>query len=395
LANQKLAILGVTDLEYDGGGERNAVQFANVASRLGYDVTIYGGGCYFERSKVVNLVNAKYIRNAFSFDFFARKSIIRLTRGISIGLVGLFGFGRIWNIVSSHDVYYFQNPNFMFKRFIESSRKQGKSPLIILANHGTYFEILSSPGLRILSWAESAISRIIFKEVPRDIEVQAQNAFQYEFYKGKDFRNVKIVPQCQVDFRSYRVSEDGKFNVVFLNKLTGNKGVDLLVKILESANPDVTYHIIGFGNIDRLRKRVRNDNVIFYGQVDEKKKEDILSRCDLMINCSRYESLSISSVEGLASGLPIVGPDISGMKYIKELMGENVVIIKRDVGEYLKAIEMFHRMKADDPVSYYTNRVHIREKAYEKFDVSVIEKLLEDLLHSVPRGTVSESDAQQ
>ncbi|WP_061950910.1 hypothetical protein [Acidiplasma cupricumulans] len=57
-----------------------------------------------------------------------------------------------------------------------------------------------------------------------------------------------------------------------------------------------------------------------------------------MINLSKYESLSITSIEGLASGLYIIAPKISGLEYIKS-MTEYMSIVKRNYISYINEIK--------------------------------------------------------
>ncbi|PYB68462.1 hypothetical protein DMB44_03735 [Thermoplasma sp. Kam2015] len=381
MASEKFVVLGGSNLEYDGGGERSAIQIATIAERLGYDVTILGSGSEFER-KNINTGNITYIKDAFKHDPFANRLILKITHNISVGLIGLIKRRRTYEIIKSYDFYYFQNPNYLFLNLIKNETADNKTKKVILANHGTYFEILDARKNALNRFLSRVITGSIFRNIDRNIIVQAQNNYQREFYRKLGFKNIYLIPQCNIDFSKFSVKESDGFNVVFLNKITKNKGSDLLLRILKTSNDSITYHIIG-KDAEHISRRINRKNVNFYGQVDEDTKRDILSRSDLMINLSKYESLSVSSIEGLASGLPIISTSTSGLLYIKDVIGDNIVISDRSVDEFLQKIYEFSSMKGDDADKYMMMRIKIRNIAKEHFDVNVIDDLLEKMLISI------------
>ncbi|WP_061950908.1 hypothetical protein [Acidiplasma cupricumulans] len=112
-------IIGSADLKYDGGGERNAVQIAEILMRMGYDVTLMGSGYPFIRKNNVN-VKFNYIENAFSDDIFSNRHLMKLTNGISMGFIGLFSFNKIWEKIKDYDLYYFVTPNFIFRNAVKN-----------------------------------------------------------------------------------------------------------------------------------------------------------------------------------------------------------------------------------------------------------------------------------
>jgi len=382
VSSPSFAILGSADLEYDGGGERNALQTSKIAKKMGFDVTIFGSGCEYERNNHIAVNEVNYVKNAFKFDIFGKKSILRLTHSKSTGLIGLFRFRRIYNIVKGYDYYYFQNPNFLFRNFSMYARKSSFTHHIILANHGSYFEILgqrNNPAYRLVL---RFLNRLIFKSIDRSITVQVQNSFQYDFYRKMGFNNIHLIPQSSVNFDDFRVEESRGFNVVFLNKLTKNKGSKLLMKILKDSDEDIKFHIVGL-DTKRYAKKIKKNNVIFYGQVSEEEKRNILAKSDVMINCSEYESLSISSIEGLASGLPIISTRTSGLVYIRDVMGENVIIIDRNTKDFLTEINRLRKLKEKDPMEYLMLRKKIKEKASLYFDVRIIEEAMKSMIGSM------------
>ena len=312
----KALILGSSDLEFDGGGERNAIQTAGILMEMGYDVTLMGSGLPFKRKDHVD-VKFKYIPSAFGHDIFSNKKLMNITNGISMGFVGMISLKKIWKMIRGYDLYVFQTPDFLFKNSVRMFKKYGYSPKIILENHGSYFEILDQYKL-FGNLLKIVMNRFIFSGVSGKITVQVQNKNQYGFYKERGFDDIRLIPQNNIDFSRYYISNHRGFNVIFLNKLTKNKGKSMLYKIIRKMNDkSIHFDVIGYGNINKLERKFKKYNVTFHGFVDESKKVELLSNGDVMLNLSKYEALSISSIEGLASGLFVIGPKISGLEYLK------------------------------------------------------------------------------
>ena len=368
-------IIGSADLKYDGGGERNAVQIAEILMRMGYDVTLMGSGYPFIRKNNVN-VKFNYIENAFSDDIFSNRHLMKLTNGISMGFIGLFSFNKIWEKIKGYDLYYFVTPNFIFRNAVKKFARLDKPPAVILANHGSYFEILDNHKF-FGNLIKYILNIMIFSGITGKISVQAQNIYQKNFYINQNFKDVYLIPQNNIDFNKYKIEDHDGFNVVFLNKITKNKGSKLLFKIIKHAPKDIHFDIIGYGNMNKLRKKFKNYNVTFHGFVDENTKIEILARSDVMINLSKYESLSITSIEGLASGLYIIAPKISGLEYIKS-MTEYMSIVKRNYISYINEIKRIKNFYGDNFINI---RNQIKNNALSIFNYSVIEKNIENMVN--------------
>ncbi len=381
----KAAIIGSANLEFDGGAERNVIQIANTLNELGYEVTVFGSGSINNKNNSIDL-NFNYCKDAFKYDIFANNFILKHTNGVSMGLIGLFSFKNIYENIKGFDLYYFVNPNFLFKKTIKYLLNDEKHPEIILGNHGTYFEILHRKHFsKILI---PILNRIFFSSTKRyKIKIQVQNIFQKKFYERLGFPHNAIytIPQCNIDFKDYTISRKFGFNIIFLNKLTKNKGFSLLKKLIKNSN-NFDLNIAGYlKDLDKIKNKFSNyKNVKFHGYISEEEKHKLLSESDIILNLSKYESLSISSIEGLASGLYLIGNNISGLSYIKENVNEVSLLENGSVKNYLNSIDKIKDLKNNDIDRYYENRKIIREKAKQYFDKSVIENNLKDLIVKDP-----------
>lgn len=350
---------------------------------MGFEVTYLGSGSPFERKNIVN-VNFNYIKDAFYFDFFSNSKIMKMTDGSSMGLIGSFSFKKIWNIIKDYDLYYFVTPDIIFSKAVKNFKKYNYDPVIILANHGTYFEILKSKNNFFSNFLRIILNTIILRKAIGRITVQTQNNFQEEYYRSLGFDDILTIPQDNISFNDYYYMISNEFHVVFLNKLTKNKGLDLLLKIIENnKRNDIFFDIVGYGDndyINYLNKKFENKNARFFGFVDDYNKKNILAKSDVMVNCSLYESLSISAIEGLASGLTVIAPDISGINYIKNFVPEGIKIVDYDYKSYLKEIYNIYDFK-NSLNAYIELKKSIKEEAKKIFDENVISKRIEEMVN--------------
>ena len=376
----KALIIGSSNLEFNGGGERNGSQVAEILSNIGFDVTYMGSGAPFERKSNIK-PNFNYIKDAFYFDLFSNSKIMKMSDGASMGLIGLLSFKKIWNMIKGYDLYYFVTPDIIFSKAIKNFKKYDCDPVIILANHGSYFEILKSKNTLLGTLIKMVMDTIILRKAIGRITIQAQNLFQEDYYKSFGFNDILTIPQNNVSFDNYYYEYSSEFHVVFLNKITKNKGSKMLFDIIDNnKNKNIFFDIIGYGNIDYLNKKYSNKNAKFYGFLNENEKKRMLAGSDVAINCSLYESLSISSIEGLASGLIVIAPDISGIDYLKKITPEGIKIVNYNYKDYLNAIYSVYNSKRNID-SYMELKKCIKEDAKNVLDEKIISNGLERIIN--------------
>lgn len=380
----RAAIIGSANFDYAGGAERTVEQLARFLHSRGYSVTVFS--IDYENHNVRSNHNDSAYKemNAFSFDLFSRKRIVKLSHGTSMGLVGLFSFWRIWEMIEGFDLYYFPYPSILLGNFMKYSYRLGKNPQIIVANHGTYFEMLEHRKITRKLFM-GGLTEMIFEYAKKmDIKIHVQNTAQYNFYRyviGINPENIYLIPQCDVDFNRYTVGNNSSFRVVFLNKIAKNKGMEKLFTIIRKA-PDISFDIVGYhDNIEKIKRKFTDcPNVIFHGYVSEERKIEILKNADLMINLSRYESLSTSTVEGLASGLMVIGPRISGIQYISDKVPKGVILSDLNHISIIEQIRKVKEIKEGNMTRYFLLKTGIREEARRVFNRDITMEMLGKML---------------
>lgn len=159
------------------------------------------------------------------------------------------------------------------------------------------------------------------------------------------------------------VAKSNTKTAIFLGAISKDKGVFDAIKIfagIERKDEDWQYWVVGKGTkeyINELKKLSKelgiNSKIKFYGFVDEKKKFELLGKAHILINPSVREGWGLVNIEAAASGTPVVGYDVVGVRdSVKNgktgiLVGihdiqsasEQVIRLTRDKEKYLSFIK--------------------------------------------------------
>ena len=206
---------------------------------------------------------------------------------------------------------------------------------------------------------------------------QVLNDSQLRFLSELGIRrsHIFLIPNS-VDFTAYRVRRnDDKFRVLYLGRLDKLvKGSSLLIDVgrrLEKfAGRSIEFIIAGSGQSGgRVAALFENSGVVkVLGQVtDEAQKVDLLSSCNLMASFSNTEAFSISLLEGLASGLPVLSTDVSGPAYIINRCQSFGRVLRFSAEEFVGAIGEYYEKWSADPASYFATKLERRKEAEAVF----------------------------
>lgn len=109
--------------------------------------------------------------------------------------------------------------------------------------------------------------------------------------------------------------------MVSVGRLVGNKGYDLLPETLASvraAGEDVRWVHIGVGPMsEQILRRVDSldlsQYVTFAGSLEDEATHSLLAKADVFVQPSRFEGSSLTVLEALAHGCPVVATRVGGI----------------------------------------------------------------------------------
>ncbi len=126
-----------------------------------------------------------------------------------------------------------------------------------------------------------------------------------------------------------------KDSIVFLGRISSQKGVDILLNaiyLVKKDYPNVSLHIIGSGSKDYLQKMQSitktlnlKNTVTFHGRKTGQDKWDLLASSEIMVVPSKDEGFGNVVVEGQLSRLPLV---VSSGGALREAAGGHCIIFK-------------------------------------------------------------------
>jgi len=150
-------------------------------------------------------------------------------------------------------------------------------------------------------------------------------------------KEIEIIPVA-VDTESFKPIFKEKENIVgFLGRLEKEKGVDLLLEIVDLAmkkHPELKFMIIGDGSYKN--KFADKKNVVFLSWVPRNKLSDYINKADVFISCQEWIGLGESEI--LACGRPIITLNSFVNKEIIK-PNFNGFLCKPDPEDYLNSIK--------------------------------------------------------
>lgn len=130
----------------------------------------------------------------------------------------------------------------------------------------------------------------------------------------ESFDPKKVPQKAREEFRAqYHIQPDA-FVACFVGRLGIEKGVDHMLRLLSDAiKSNDRFHLVIFGDgpvkedLERLAGELGiSERVTFTGMLPNEKLPGCLSACDFYITCSLSDTNSISMLEAMAMGLPVL-----------------------------------------------------------------------------------------
>lgn len=173
------------------------------------------------------------------------------------------------------------------------------------------------------------------------------------------------------------VYESGVYNILFFGRIHPIKGIDIIMdafKLLSSKYDEnsIRLNIVGDGDkefVDKIKKEMDIKNVKFLGHIDGDEKYCYLKQCDLYLQPSKTEGLSVAMLEALACGCEIITTDSVGLS--DELKKSHIAtVIRYDKNELFRAIECHYLKKCKfsrESIKEFVKKKYSWENVIEKY----------------------------
>ncbi|MBU1132067.1 glycosyltransferase family 4 protein, partial [Patescibacteria group bacterium] len=190
---------------------------------------------------------------------------------------------------------------------------------------------------------------------PREKIVKIYNFFDEDFLRNSEHE--------AVDFPSDRT----KFNILWIGRLTEQKGIDKLAEIIEAVNMRgyegmVRWNIIGGKGDDRFIIKLKENfsNIFHLNQVSTEEIASIYAANDLYISTSLWEGCPNTVLEAQALDLPVIAFNISGPNDI--VLQNRTGVLVESTEEFISVVKDF----IDNKYNFSGNFSVIRNKFSSK-----------------------------
>ncbi|RLE91636.1 MAG: glycosyltransferase family 1 protein [Thermoprotei archaeon] len=220
-----------------------------------------------------------------------------------------FAFFSVFHpyLMKEYDIAHAHNlPSIIPLRF---ARAQAK----ILTLHGIYSKQISFLYGRIFG----RIAEIVEKKMLTWIDgITAISKSVKKYYEALGLKVEYIPNAVNIHKLPKEVTKLYDNQIVYVGRLSKEKGVDILVKAFIKTKLDAHLLIVGKGPLEGfLRKYAQKDKRIHYtGYLEHSKALSIIAGSDLLILPSLYEGLSTVILEAMALKTPVLASDISENK---------------------------------------------------------------------------------
>ena len=133
--------------------------------------------------------------------------------------------------------------------------------------------------------------------------------------------------------------------VVSVSRLAQAKGYPVLVEAvrhLVESGVELELEIVGDGpmrdELERLAGTLPPGVVSFLGSRNQLEVAEILRQADLFATATRVENLPVAVIEALATGLPVVGTDVNGMRELIDSPRVGMLVPRDDASALAAAI---------------------------------------------------------
>lgn len=197
--------------------------------------------------------------------------------------------------------------------------------------------------------------------------------------------NTVRVVHCGIDlskfpFRVRTLTRNQKIRILTVARLEHVKGIDLLLqtcRLLLDRNVDFEWQIVGDGSRGSELKKLHNrlelgSTVKFVGAEPHARVIERYTTADLFVLTSRREGIPVSVMEAMATGLPVIVPNVTGLPELVDHDCDGVLVPPGDPHAIASAVIKL----ISDPCKYEELSKSSRLKISKQFNIQETTKQL-------------------
>ena len=198
-------------------------------------------------------------------------------------------------------------------------------------------------------------------------------------------RNKMIVIPPPIDYQYLRRLKEtspfeplcnGRYSILYVGRLSLEKGVDILINAVARLDFPVTLHIAGDGpqrnELEFLAKELGiEERVIFHGWVPHEKVPDFYLSSQLFVHPARWpEVFCLSVMEAMALGTPVIVADYGDAAL--ELNGAALTFKRTDTDDLVQKIRLVYQNPSLASVMVQKAQERAKDFDYRKAVLSLI-----------------------
>jgi glycosyltransferase involved in cell wall biosynthesis len=239
------------------------------------------------------------------------------------------------------------------------------------------------------------IKKINLMELKLVDAIHTINPCDNQYLISKGFRNTFYVPYgIDLEKFSYRPVErkDNRiFKVLFLGRLTLQKGIDVLIQAIKIINEKVSssrihFYIAGSGPLLPIIEKLEmiTNNVKYIGFVENGKKLQALEECHILVMPSFYESFGLVWLEAQACGLPVIASNIPPLNDLIDMKGGDLFEVGNPTALAQKIMKYYVLWR--DHFDDFVKASLAARKNAEKYDIRKISYQLAKFFLTLRKG---------
>ena len=296
-----------------GGVEKSIESIANNLHSKNWDVSVLAS-------------NAGYFKNDkhFPYDVDYIKSLDIAHTPVMPSL-----FVKLWQ-VSKNSIIHIHAAQMLTPEIAFLIAKLRKAPIIISPH--TDVQASGGAGFLLPLYKKTSFGFLV-RHCDRLVVLNnSYKEFFMEKYKVNP-DNIVVVPNGvdeQFFINKSHAVKESRFRLLFVGRLTAEKNVPTIIEAVSTTGFPVQLDVVGDGPLRReweeLAGSVKRQKIIFHGQKSANELVEFYREADVLILVSDYEGQPTVIMEAMASGTPVIGADVIG---IRDTVGQDGMLIEK------------------------------------------------------------------